>query len=279
VTPRSDTPVRAVRRDCWYLCQLNSQEIVWLVPFDAGELRLERFNLELHYHAAYNFWNLRGVIAERWAHGPVFAGFQEQPSAQVTLLPATTEDDQNLLGIYGIRVSALLGEGPRRTAQAQDLASDWFRDVIQVLKPKLMNRMTIGLFGLYPVDDVADVVQRLRTRYYDDRRLRGLMPATLRQEEDTFHAAVECFVPISDEGSGVSIILGTVGPPHKGTFFAFEDNERDARWWLGLRYERRMVEPGGIVHAHRDLMAFMRGGLTEFRAIAEAGMAQVLNDA
>jgi hypothetical protein len=39
------------------------------------------------------------VIAERWAYDPVFGGFQEQPSTQVTLVPATIDDDQSLFGV------------------------------------------------------------------------------------------------------------------------------------------------------------------------------------
>jgi hypothetical protein len=66
----------------------------------------------------------------------------------------------------GIRAAAILAEGPDRTEQARDIASEWFRDVIQTLKPKLVNRMTAAFFGHSPIENVDDVVQRLRSRYY-----------------------------------------------------------------------------------------------------------------
>ena len=38
-----------------------------------------------------------------------------------------------------------------------------------------------------------------------------------------------------DGNDKFAMVMGTVGPPHEGAFFATEDVERDQQWWMGIR--------------------------------------------
>ena len=42
------------------------------MDYRVDKLHLRRYDLQINYHAAYLYWNLRGILAEKWAHGPLF---------------------------------------------------------------------------------------------------------------------------------------------------------------------------------------------------------------
>lgn len=205
------------------------------MAYDPARFQIERFNVELNYHAAFNYWNLRGVIAERWGHGPIFGARNENP-LQVALLPAATPQDPGkdvrIQASYGISASGVLAEGETWVLEAQDIAVEWLRDAVEVLKPKRTTRAQTQLFGLYPVEDAVQASRRLRGRYFRADNLESLLPNRLRNERDRFHAAVNWFIPTGDRTH--SLIAGAVGPPHQGQFFAWPNPERDRQWWMGL---------------------------------------------
>ena len=57
------------------------------MPFRADQLVIERLDVQLTYHSAYTYWSLKGVLAERWAHGAIFGAYGEQPQ-QISLQPS-----------------------------------------------------------------------------------------------------------------------------------------------------------------------------------------------
>jgi hypothetical protein len=209
------------------------------VRFDPKRLRVERFNVEWGYHATYTYYGLKGAIAERWAHGPVFGAVGEIGSGQLNLTPATEDDDyERLIAVAGIRTSALLGEGKRRAAQAQELWPSWLGDIASALKPLRSVRTTADIIGLYPIKDEWKATQRIKLRYNQQDALETLA-ATPR-----FHTAPEIFE--TDGRRHRTIIMGVLGPPHKGQYFAFENRQRDSRWWLAVRLQCTVADEAGL---------------------------------
>jgi hypothetical protein len=246
------------------------------VPFNAALLRLERFQAEIAYHAAYNYWNLRGVLAERWAHGPVF-GAANEATHQVTLTPAVGKgDDTRLWAVYGLRASGLNAEGETRVREARNLVQNWITDCVAVLQPKRTVRANVSLTALYPVDDIGEASKRLRAAYYREGSLEDVFPASLHEYRQSFHSALDFLVPLDDEGSGVSVIIGAIGPPHRGTFFVDADEERDDEWWMGMKYERRRVELEGLKDPVAVASKMARRSVSDLQEIAAAVLPSVV---
>lgn len=224
-----------------------SAAILRAMPANLNDIRLERFQAEMAYHAAYLYWNLRGVLAERWAHGPIFGGYKEEGD-QITLSPAVTPDqtDRRLHAVYGLRASGVHAEGPLRAQQAREVAADWISDVVDAFNPKRVVRVQVSTFSLYPVVDPVQASRKLRNAYYKNEPLRQLLPDSLRQHQDHFHSALDLLVPTDKRGGAVSVVVGVVGPTNIGEFFIQPDPERDARWWMGIRYLRNELSVEGI---------------------------------
>jgi hypothetical protein len=162
------------------------------VPYDRALLRLERFHAELGYHAAFNYWNLRGILAEKWGHGPIFGARGAGPE-MVALTPAN--EDRRLQAIYGLNASGLLAEGETRVAQAREIVRDWFQDCHDVLKPKRAVRVHTQIFALYPAENAVQLSRRLRSHFYRHDHLDATLPQRLMPYRDSFHAAIDWFVP------------------------------------------------------------------------------------
>ena len=208
------------------------------MAFDRRQLRLERLNIQAIHDAAFTFWNLRGIIAERWGHGPVFAAMGEGPG-QVQLQPNIEDPDRRLVGVYGLKGTVLLGEGPDRSSQAEELTEDWFREVYEVVKPRRTVRLLVQRFGLYPVRDPTQVSRKLRGAFYRNENLQTVLSDRLKPYRDSFHAAVDWLVVDGDHRT--SLIAGAVGPPHEGTFFQFPNKQRDDAWWFGFNLNHGLV--------------------------------------
>jgi hypothetical protein len=245
------------------------------MPFDRKQLRLERFQAEVGYHAAYLFWNLRGVLAERWAHGPLFGATNETPQ-QVSLMPIWGETpDQRLQAAYGLRACGVVGEGQEWVTEARGIAADFISDGLEVLRPKRVVRVAVNLFGLYPVPDMIQASRRLRSTFYRSEALEAVLPESERTRSD-FHSAIDFIVPDGDSGTNLSVIVGAVGPPHRGSFFAVADPERDDQWWIGLRVERREVVEQGISNPRRALSAMLGRASDDFEHVARTVLTEVV---
>lgn len=197
---------------------------------------------DVRYHAAWNYLSLKGVIPERWGHGPLFGAVTDQGN-QVTLSPASGLDEENVAGIYGIRASSYDRECVQDREKAYSEAKRWLRDVLEVLSPKRTTKFRLSWFALYPFPNQqaaerADV--RLKDRYFNETNLEPLLP----EGYDSHFAAVNSFCVEQDRQW--SLEMGLVGPPHQGNFFAVPLAERDTQWWMGLKFTliRRDEEEG-----------------------------------
>jgi hypothetical protein len=194
-----------------------------------NQLRLERMQVDMQYHAAFNYWGLKGVIAERWAHGPVFGAWVDLGN-QVTLTQGPSGTDSAAVGFYGLNTAGFNAEPVGNREQTQSNAAEWVGDVMEVLQPKRVTRLAVMWFAMHAVADPVGASKKLRDRYYQPDKLETLLP-----ERDTgnFHNAVEIF--LNDGPKQTSIVIGVIGPPHKGTYLSVPDADRDSRWWMGIR--------------------------------------------
>jgi hypothetical protein len=203
-------------------------------------LRIERFVVETAWNSAYQFLSLKGVLAERWAHGPLFGAYNEGP-VQVTLTPG---QDQPGLPVrqatYGLKAAGMNQEQVPDVDAAVDLVGRWFDDVYAVLKPKRTVAVTVNWFALYPVTNPDQMSARIRDRYYRE----GSMTRLKWDRFPSYHSAAEMLMYREPEQA--SLILGVVGPPHAGEYFVAGDPDRDSRWWLGLRFAYGRREQSGV---------------------------------
>jgi hypothetical protein len=235
------------------------------VKFDPKRLKLERVNVEATYHATWTFSGLKGVIAERWAHGPIFGAVTELGTTQMNLTPAPGEDekqqeDLRLIGVLGYRTSGLVAEGGHWTGRARDIANEWFKDIYSALKPERTVVVKVELVGLYPIRDAWRATQRLRLRYYQDEALTEFAGGSHT------HAAVEVFA--SDDRPQRSLIMGVLGPPHRGLFFTFPKKGRDDRWWMALRVSHQITEDRGIEDPLDTIHLVLESALKDWERVA-----------
>jgi hypothetical protein len=87
----------------------------------------------------------------------------------------------------------------------------------------------------------------------------------------------DTFLPQNDSGTGLSVIVGAVGPPHRGSFFVRPDSDRDAGWWMGFRIERRHVEEGGFQDTRRALTTVLRMGTADYEHVTDAVLQEIVN--
>jgi hypothetical protein len=134
--------------------------------FDSRRLTLRHFDVQIFYDAAFLYFNTKGLLAERWAHGPVFAGFNDR--GETVLLRPGIEDVMDIAGIYGLKTSAFMWERIDGTAgQAKDLMRRWFADCSKVLQPRRIARTYAKVMFSYPLNEgeVEAVAAVLRGRH------------------------------------------------------------------------------------------------------------------
>lgn len=240
------------------------------VPFDPKRLRIERFNVEWHYHATYTFYDRKGAIAERWAHGPLLGAVGEVGGGQINLTPASDEEDhERLVAVAGMRASAVLGEGKRRAGQALEIWSPWLHDVESALKPLRSVRVTTDMIGLYPIKDEWKTTQRIKLRYYQSEALEKLAGAA------TFHAAPD--ILDTDGRTHRTIIMGVLGPPHRGQYFTFENRARDTRWWLATRLVYTVLDENGLEDPLDLLGEAIRAVSADWKRVSENVLAELVD--
>jgi hypothetical protein len=244
------------------------------MPYDRRQLRLERFNAEIGYHAAFNYWNVRGVLAEKWGHGPLF-GARAEGDELVALIPATKEPERRVQALYGLGASGVLAEGPEQVEKAREICEEWMADALEVLRPKRVTRVNTQLFALYPTDDPVQSSRRLRSHFYRREALESTLPRRARDQRDKFHSAMDWYATGADPPT--SLVAGTLGPPHRGQFFAWPDEERDGRWWMGFNFGLIIRnEDTGIPQPVRKLKKMVDTAFKEIEEVAQAVLEPIL---
>lgn len=202
------------------------------LAYDKKKLELRRFEVQVHYHSAYQYWNLRGILAEKWAHGPHFGGVGGGPDhVSLTPPPDTVAD---LIAVYGLKVSAFNWERPDPNAEAQALALEWLGDCIEVLAPRHFVSVQVKTFHLYPLRerDAVTVAKTMTERYpgidqlwpgNDDKVYPGLTYQARGTNPYGTHLQ--------------TAIYGIYNSDQRAALFASERNS-DPKWALGLQIDR-----------------------------------------
>jgi hypothetical protein len=72
---------------------------------------LRHFQLQVQYKPSFLFWNVRGALAERWGHGPLFDVVGDQ-AGQITLSKGSNNIPETdfVAAIAGLAVSSFVWE-------------------------------------------------------------------------------------------------------------------------------------------------------------------------
>lgn len=240
------------------------------MPFDLNDLRIERLNVEVAYHATYTFYGLKGVIAERWAHGPIFGAVGEVGTNQLNLTPEAVESDERLVAVVGMRVSGFLAEGTAWTERAPNIAAEWFNDIFTVLKPRRTVRYRAEVVAIHPIREPHAPTRRLIDRFYARDELLNLAGS------DRSFAAVE--ILNTEEVPHKTIVIGVIGPPHRGSIFNFENQARDDHWWMGVRVNLGAADEEGIADPLDAVQASVDKGYAEVNRIARSVLPELVGD-
>jgi hypothetical protein len=225
------------------------------MPFSLKNLRIERYQADINYNAAFTFWSLKGVLAERWGHGPLFGAWTDLPQ-QVTLTPPAAEPGRapkQIQGYYGINQSGFNFEQVDDVPYARDQSLAWLTDVVDVLQPQRVTRVMVNWFAIYPISNAQRASKRLRDRFYVGSEVSKLTPQDRYPE---FHSAIESFLVNGPEQ--LTVVVGVVGPPHKGAYLTGPDPVRDRRWWMAVRVTVIRLDEEGIddpINRLRDMIA------------------------
>jgi hypothetical protein len=239
--------------------------------YDVRRLKLRKLELQMHYHAAYQFWNLKGVIAEKWGHGPHFGAYSET-SNEVRLTAASGEPSP-FVGVYGLKVSAFAAE-KTKFEDASSLAVEWMSDCLETLRPLLVNRLILRLFYAYPSSDEKRVSQALAGEYP------GVEQLWDTGSYETVHGGLQSQqIRPGDDGGRIttSVIFGAYSPNQQREWFNVVDPE-DAPWALGFHYfqERRSADEG-FSDREAEIDQLMKEGREESWSWARSHVARVMN--
>lgn len=245
------------------------------MAFDAEALRLERFQVEVGYPAAFRFWTFKGVLADKYAHGPKFGAFADLGN-QVKLTPTGGFEKDRAEAIYGIKGASFDQELVADHEQVRDEARRWFEDVFQVLEPKKITRVRAHWFALYPVgneDAARSRSQKIRLHYYDKDKLEIIQP-----DYRSRLAAIDTLCV--DDDKKWSVIIGAVGPPHRNVYFGVPDPERDRKWWMGLNFNLARENEDGLTEDGAALCSvveeLIEEGAKEYERLINVGLMPVV---
>jgi hypothetical protein len=239
--------------------------------YDVRRLKLRKLELQMHYHAAYQFWNLKGVIAEKWGHGPHFGAYSES-SNEVRLTVAAGKPSP-LVGVYGLRVSAF-GAEHQRFEDASGLAVEWMSDCLETLRPILVNRLVLRLYYAYPVHDAQRVSQALASEYP------GVEQLWDSEAYDTVHGGLQSqqIRSLEDGGQKVtSVIFGAYSPNQQREWFNVVD-AYDGPWTLGFHYfQERRSSDAGFSDRQSEIDQLIKEARAESWSWARSHVARVVN--
>lgn len=120
--------------------------------YDKRHLQLRRVDLQMNHHAAFLFWNVKGALAESWAHGPDFGAYSHGPD-ELQVKPPTQSPEDRVL-VAGLKNCGLWSERPGQTIEdVTSVAREWLSDCLTTLRPSLVTRFALTAFWSYPVSD------------------------------------------------------------------------------------------------------------------------------
>lgn len=242
------------------------------MAYEQNKLRLRRFETQINHHSAFLFWNLKGVMAEKWAHGPHFGAYQQEPDRLVLTKKAGQPSD--LVAICTLKGSAFISED-MLYPKIQPLVESWFADCIEVFQPRVVNTLNQKVFYAYPVKD-AEKVNGLVLKQYP-----GLGTFPPDDYEERF-AAAQFQVRRTEKGEHITTpgIFGMYSPEQSKILFSTRVADFDEQWNLGLSYETtRTSQPKGFDEPMGALNRFLDAAYKESKQLVNRTIARVLNSA
>lgn len=131
-----------------------------------SETVLRKLELQVAHQPSFLFWDLKGAVAERWAHGPHFAAVADQGN-QITLQSDADKDERegHRVAIAGIMVSNFVWESPPRRSQAESLGLDFLGDCITAFKVTAVNRIVAREQWVVTLDHLEAAQGALEERF------------------------------------------------------------------------------------------------------------------
>jgi hypothetical protein len=193
---------------------------------------LRRYEIQILYDTAFLFLGTRGVVAEKWGHGPYFEAWSEQPG-QITLTQSAAVPSP-LLGIMGIRVSLVVWQTPKSRESASALSSEFLSDCIQAFQPQAIRRVIIKMHYISPTTQPQALNAKL---LQDHPTIAQIIPDG---HDETYSGVM--FNALShhrDDQIRSMCTLGIYSKEATQQFFGYED-EDDPEWAMGcfIEYHR-----------------------------------------
>jgi hypothetical protein len=245
------------------------------VDFRNDRLHLRRYDAQISYHAAYLFWNLRGLLAEKWAHGPIFGAYGIAEDA-ISLSPAAEEASrvvQTPTAIYGLRASGLLWEMTDRH-KATELANDWLKDCHEALQPRRVTRTYVRFVYSYPLtEDELPKVAGAFDRAYTP-------PALPPGDYEESYSATQ-FQARSMDGATNILTTGIFGPyaPDQARGLFQTVVPQDKQWALSLIFDRTTTLEVGFNNVNETIRNALKVADDESWQLVARTLVKVIEDA
>jgi hypothetical protein len=197
------------------------------VAFDRGRMTLRHCEVQLLYDAAFLYWGVAGVLAERWGHGPTFAAYSFNSDR---LLLSKVAGDNTVAAICGLKGSAFSSEETGiELSSVSKLALQWLSECAEVLRPRHITRAYVKIAYSYPIQSPERVAGAIFEEYPAIREFPIPGYADV-QPGITFHAR-SGKAPYEDLATGM---FGVYGPDQAPSIF---QTVREQESTLGLVYD------------------------------------------
>ncbi len=240
--------------------------------YQPKNLYLRRFEVQVHYDAAYLYWNLRGVIAEKWGHGPLFGGYGEM--ADRTTLSLGVGENADVVGVYGLKFIAWNWERMADIDEGKELALEWVHDCLQVLTPQVVKRVFVRLQYAYPVGATRTKVEKQMRNEFE-----GLDLFNPAGYAEIVHGAQ---FQAHKESDGVKVvasgIFGLYSPEQAEELFNSKQDV-DTDWCLGLFYDRNEMCDDGFNDPLATLIAAIDTAFKETKEVIDDRLIGVVGNA
>jgi hypothetical protein len=213
---------------------------------------LRRFELQIQYHPAFLFWNVKGALAERWGHGPFFDSVTDQGN-QLTL--ANTKEAAADVGfssaVAGVILSSFVTEIPTSEANVTQQGLDWLHDCLEAITPRKIVRLQVSYRWLRSARNAQSVATAFRNVY----------PSISNASQPPYRSTlpgVSFNAEVSDgpaKGAMAVAILGITSPKVQHGFAKRFTVDEDPA--LGLFYDLVLREDEGIVNSSELMPALV----------------------
>jgi hypothetical protein len=193
---------------------------------------LRRYEIQVAYDTAFLYLGTRGVVAEKWGHGPYFQAWSEQPG-QITLTQ-TADATSQLSGVLGIRISLVVWQKPKSRESASQLSCEFLSDCVKAFQPQNIRSVGVKLHYISPTEQP----QVLNAKLLEEHpTLAQIIPPG----HETTYSGLMFNAELHDRDDQIrsSCNLGIYPKEASQQYFGYED-EDDPQWAMGcfIEYHR-----------------------------------------